>query len=280
MRVLILSVAFVAATTAVLGQSDDAASCSLGDPAKRAPDFQAAIANCTRVIESGKLHGPALAGAYDVRSMAHSATGNDTSALADASKSIEINPLGGWAFSNRGDIHLRAKQYDRAIADFTKAIELDQRPFFLLYMRRSHAYAGAGEYDRAIADVTRVIELNPFPLSTARARGEYEARERIRRAELYLKAGKPVEGLSDLQRALELSPRETNTPDFYNTRAQILEALGRRDEAAADYQHASRLPPRDIEKEDKKQADEDSKKFQDDIQDIVKKFKKRMDERH
>jgi tetratricopeptide (TPR) repeat protein len=55
------------------------------------------------------------------------------------------------------------------------------------------------------------------------------------RAWAYYKAGKPAEGLPDVEKSLELNPNNDRALD---TRGSIFEALGRREEAIADFSRA------------------------------------------
>ena len=84
-------------------------------------------------------------------------------------------------------------------------------------------------YDQAIADHSKAIEINP---KLARA---YNAR-----AWTYFKAGKAALGLPDAQKALELRPDD---PALLDTRGHILEALGKRKEAIADFRQALAKDP-------------------------------------
>ena len=60
----------------------------------------------------------------------------------------------------RGWFSLEIGDYDRAIADYTQAIQLkpDNADVRIL---RGLAYARSGDYDRAISDYTQAIQLNP-----------------------------------------------------------------------------------------------------------------------
>ncbi len=51
-------------------------------------------------------------------------------------------------------------EYDRAIADYDKAIALKPK-YADFYNNRGIAYDKKGEYDRAIADYDKAIALNP-----------------------------------------------------------------------------------------------------------------------
>jgi len=88
------------------------------------PDL--AICTCTHVIESGKR-------AEQVRLLAYSHR--------------------AAAFQKKGD-------YDLAIADYNKVIELNPH-FAGAYYRRALAYESQGDKDQAIADLRKVLEIDP-----------------------------------------------------------------------------------------------------------------------
>jgi regulator of sirC expression with transglutaminase-like and TPR domain len=53
-------------------------------------------------------------------------------------------------------------------------------------------------------------------------------------------AGKPAQGLPDVEKSLELHPDD---PDALETRGLIFEALGRKQEAIADFRRALAMAP-------------------------------------
>ena len=55
------------------------------------------------------------------------------------------------AFNNRGNVYLSLKDYDRAIADYNRAIELSPQSA-LAFNNRGTAYRNKGRYDSAIQD--------------------------------------------------------------------------------------------------------------------------------
>jgi lipoprotein NlpI len=64
------------------------------------------------------------------------------------------------AFNNRGIGYAQKGQYDRAIADYDQAIQLNPN-YATAFTNRGRAYTNKGEYDLAISDYDQAIRLNP-----------------------------------------------------------------------------------------------------------------------
>jgi len=63
-------------------------------------------------------------------------------------------------YNHRGSVYAFNDQHDLAIADFSKAIELNPQNI-KFYCSRGLSYDLKGQYDLAIADYNKAIELNP-----------------------------------------------------------------------------------------------------------------------
>jgi tetratricopeptide (TPR) repeat protein len=75
-------------------------------------------------------------------------------------KRFEIDPRYAGAYHQRGLMYGNKNDYDRAIADHTKAIEI--LPLYAdLYYDRGIAYFNKGDHDRAIADYRRTLANDP-----------------------------------------------------------------------------------------------------------------------
>ncbi|MEW5912653.1 MAG: tetratricopeptide repeat protein [Thermodesulfobacteriota bacterium] len=121
---------------------------------------QQRIQACTKAIDSGKWTGNNQAINYNNRGIAWAVTKQYDQAIADFSKAIEINPKYAKAYYNRGISWRRKQQIEKAIADYTKAIELNPN-YAKAYGNRAVALALLGRYKEALADAQRGTELDP-----------------------------------------------------------------------------------------------------------------------
>jgi tetratricopeptide (TPR) repeat protein len=80
-------------------------------------------------------------------------------AIQDFSKVIELDPNDEIGYANRGNAYLRKKDYDKAIQDYNIAIKMIPNDFEL-YNQRGNAYKAKGEYDKAIQDLKYAIKLD------------------------------------------------------------------------------------------------------------------------
>lgn len=73
---------------------------------------------------------------------------------------MELNPKHVLAYNNRGNAYDNLKEYDKAIEDYDKAIELDPK-FAYTYNGRGITYYKKGNYDKAKKDFDYAIKLDP-----------------------------------------------------------------------------------------------------------------------
>jgi len=194
---------------------------------QKSEDVDARIAACSRSIEKTKDE-KNRALAYANRGVARLAKLEIDEALNDANRSVQIEPT-IFGHHVRGMVYLWQGASDRAIKDFTRAIELkpdmavsysgrclcyqfkDEQERALEdcnravqlaptestgYNNRGLFYAGRKEYDKALADYNLAIELNP--------KNSYAFTNRGR---LYVDIGQVEGGLTDLNQAIALNRR-------------------------------------------------------------------------
>jgi len=84
----------------------------------------------------------------------------DDKAISDFTKAIELDPDNARYYSSRGASYERLEEYDEAISDATKAIELDSEDADS-YSTRGSSYDKLGAHEKAISDYTKALELDP-----------------------------------------------------------------------------------------------------------------------
>jgi tetratricopeptide (TPR) repeat protein len=105
---------------------------------------------------------PTTARGFYERGHLHEQNKRYAEALADYSKAIEVDPQFVEAYFSRSSLYaghpsLDKRDYGKAVADLTKILEIDPKDFSARF-NRALAYESLSEYDKAIADYTKVIE--------------------------------------------------------------------------------------------------------------------------
>jgi tetratricopeptide (TPR) repeat protein len=121
---------------------------------------------------------------------------------------------------------MEKKDYDRAISDLTKFINLTPN-FALAYNTRAQAYAAKRDYNRALIDFNKSIELDP-----------QSANSYFNRGLLHFEIRQNDQAIEDYTRAIALFPEYVPA---YSNRAKAYEAKGDTARAAADRQKVAEL---------------------------------------
>jgi len=122
------------------------------------------------------------AGIYNNRGVAYGSKGEYDKAILDCTKAIEIDPRFGLAYCNRGAAYYEKGEYDQAILDYTKAIEIDPR-YAKAYNNRGVAYGAKGKDDCAMLDYDKAIKIDPkFAQAYCNRGADYSAKGEHERA--------------------------------------------------------------------------------------------------
>jgi tetratricopeptide (TPR) repeat protein len=162
---------------------------------------------------------------------------------------IESQPVSAEDYNNRGEAKLTKEDFGGALADFSKAIELNPN-LVAAHENRNRAELAksdqnktlaetwnkfgrikkdAGELDSAMHGYDKAIELNPNYAVAYSNRG------------LAKKAKGDFDGaLTDFNKAIELKP---DSATAYNSRGELKRSKGDLDGALADYDKAIELKP-------------------------------------
>jgi tetratricopeptide (TPR) repeat protein len=124
-------------------------------------------------------------------------------AIENLTKSITLNGQNAKAYNARGVVYHdraaarnRESDFDLAIADYTKAIELDKN-YAGAYKNRAFAYRKKNDLESAIADYTKAIEIYPEFQDAYNGRGFAYSRRN--------KAGDRSRAIADYRQALKLN---------------------------------------------------------------------------
>lgn len=97
---------------------------------------------------------------YTRRGLAYSAKGEYDRAIADHSKAIALNPNFAMAYLYRGHAYRKKGQYHRAIADFDKAIVLSPS-FSAAFINRGISFFYMDRFDQAAKDIAKAAQVAP-----------------------------------------------------------------------------------------------------------------------
>ncbi len=196
---------------------------------------------------------------------AHLNAGEFDRAIEDYDQAIKLDPNFARAFNNRGAMYERKGEFDRAIQDFDKAIALNPE-YAEAFNNRGLAYHKKGESDRAIQDFDRAIKLKP---NFARAFGN--------RGLAYYDKDEFDRAIQDFNQAIKLKPEFAGA---FNNRGLAYRKLGKEKEAIKDFQMANQLDPTVIPKEQVKKTEEkvtEVQNFQEIFKELRDEYKKGED---
>jgi tetratricopeptide (TPR) repeat protein len=152
------------------------------------------VASTGLILFAAILYNPRGSRATTNQGLARARKGDRAGAIADYSRAIEIDPNCATAYSYRGAARLKEEDWAGAIADYSRAIELNPHDL-MAYFNRGVARAAKGNQADAIADYTRAIELRPNLAPAYCNRGT-----------VYAEQGYRASAIADFSRAIEIDP--------------------------------------------------------------------------
>ena len=157
-------------------------------------DFDRAIADFSQAIQldlkyEGRLHQPRqrLGGQGQLRPGHRGLRPGDP---ARPERGVDAYYSRGRAWSGKGDL-------DRAIADYSQAIQAQSEINGNAYVNRGSAWGGEGNFDRAFADFDQAIELDPK-----------DAKAYYNRGAAWEKKGSLQAALADFKMHAQLAPSD------------------------------------------------------------------------
>ncbi|MBI3723448.1 tetratricopeptide repeat protein [bacterium] len=166
---------------------------------------------------------------YQERALMHDRRGATDAAIADLTRALELDPRAPAIWANRGMMRQVKGDMDGALADYTRALELEPRAV-MNRIARGAARFRKGDLDGAIEDYTLAIQIDGKRVEAWNDRGVAR-----------LKKNDVKAALADFRRAVEVEPRDAMA---WANRGQAEDALGDSEAAIADCSHAIELDPR------------------------------------
>ncbi len=142
-----------------------------------------------------------------------------------ATFTLDDGPVG---YTKRGHGWAKGKNWEAAIVDFSKAIELNPDAY-VAYVNRGMVYANMGQLDMALADLNEALLIKPRLVEGLDTRGYVHYRRREFAA-----------ALSDLDRSIEL---DVEQPSAYHHRGLVYVAMGEVENGLKDLDKALVLEP-------------------------------------
>jgi tetratricopeptide (TPR) repeat protein/tRNA A-37 threonylcarbamoyl transferase component Bud32 len=222
-----------------------------------------ALGDCGRAIEIN----PSYTLAHYQRGEILRSQKKHDEAIASYGQAITLSPTNSAAYSGRGASFFSKNDYGKAREDFAKVIQLQpkqptgyrMRAIATLYLKDFQAsLTDWGEFSKLqpaspdphyySALIYKALRKYPEALAAlekAMAKKPDESKYFLTRAQIYQQQGRYEEALAERNRVLPKA--EANKADVLNDRADAHRALGRLDEAAADYQASIELNPKQID---------------------------------
>lgn len=173
---------------------------------------------------------------YQSRGVANYEKGLYDEAIADYTKARDLNPKDACVYNNRGSAYSNKKLYKEAIADYDEAIRLnDTDPAF--YYNRAGAYADQKLYKEAISDYDTAIGLYEKAIQASSKR---DAKLEEKCGEVYNNRGTVFakqelyeEALANFKKALEYYPKSVNARKNFEKARKLLEEAKKQAQTAS-----------------------------------------------
>ena len=126
--------------------------------------------------------------------------------IAAVTERIQQHPRNAELYVRRGELHREHRDWEAALADYSRASELDPG-LATVALARGMLYFDFGRLAEAKSELDRFLVKNPN-----------HSQGRTARAKVFVKLGKPAAAAGDYDRAVAHSPRPT--PQLYLERAR------------------------------------------------------------
>lgn len=167
---------------------------------------------------------------YFCRGMIYSKAGEEEKAIENYTQAIQIAPKYLLAYYYRGISYGRLGEKMRSIQDFTRAIQINPKDA-PAYFQRGIAFTETGGWKEAIKDFSQAIEIKPG-----------NARFYVQRGIVFLGIGDNQKAVADLAQAIRIDPTDAS---MYNNLGVAYFRLGNCQAAVEEFNRAIQIDPED-----------------------------------
>lgn len=154
---------------------------------------------------------PDYTDAFYNRGIIYQDAGSYELALKDYTRAIKKEPLYiGDAYNNRGNVYLATNEVEKALADYDKALEYDSTNA-KIYCNRAWAHYMSDDFDKALSDCNKALALDSLNINAI-----------TKRASIYEKKEQYAEAIKDYKNVIKL-----DSLDAYNTHAESKKSITR-----------------------------------------------------
>lgn len=154
--------------------------------------------------------------------------GQNEKAIKEYTRALELDPKYSHANNHRGIAYKRLNRFDLAMADFNRALELDPNDADS-YANRGLIYNAQRRFDLAQKDFDRAIQLDPQLAMAYWGRGS-----------ALIGKGQRDRAMQDFNKAIELN---SNTFEFFLSRGMAFLTENKIDLALADFNRGVKVNP-------------------------------------
>lgn len=119
------------------------------------------VENCDYALDFGAMSLRDRAATLTNRGIIHMALKNYDEAIQDYSAAIRLKPEFGEIYVNIGNVYYLGKFYEKAIEQYTLAIDKATTKVHIAYLNRGMAYEHLGNFDNAEANYRAAMEIIP-----------------------------------------------------------------------------------------------------------------------
>lgn len=188
-------------------------------------DHAGAIASFTKAIEAA----PESAEAYGKRALVYFFEHEYEFARRDVEKAAALDRSNLHMLATRGLLAMDKKHYEDALADFTRALQLEPDSGYF-YFQRARAYQSNGQAAAALADAEESIRKKPKDNTRAYQLAAY----------LHKSAGDTDKAAAQ---ADALLAADGANPDAYLAASRILQQIGKKQQALAILERGAKAAP-------------------------------------